>query len=467
MLGLILLPALFAQDDEIHLEAPHPPDSTAKLGKDLRFGEFHFHFRSFYMQTNNRGPLLDYYTMAAGAGLGYKSPKWKGFQLGFSGFFVFQLFEHNLDKADPITGGGNRYEILLYDMNDLENTSDLDRLEDLYLSYSFKNLSITVGRQKINTPFLNEQDNRMRGNIFQGITANWKPKIKNTNFDLLGGFFTHATLRGTVDWYGMGESVGVYPFGRNPQGEPSQYKGATHTAGLAFAGLKSDFSGASGKWKTEVWNYFAENMFNLTSAQVDWQSTQKKRDNHLFAGAQGFFQTVAGNGGNPDPMKAFIQPGEYTYAIGGRLGLRKKHHLISFNYLGIANTGRFLFPREWGREHFYASLARERFEGNGGLHAYTLKYHFYPGIKGLDFGLGLSKVDVQTLSNYSLNKYGIPSYYHGALSIDYGFTGYLEGLHIKGLVVHKAAQNPAFVPDNFRLNRVDLWNLNLVIDFYF
>jgi hypothetical protein len=126
-----------------------------KLGEDLLKGKFEFHFRSFWMHTENRGALLDYQTLAKGAGLGYYSPEWKGFHFGFSGFFVFQMYQMNLHKSDPTTQNGNRYEILMYDMNDFENNSDLDRLEDFYLSYEKSKIKLVLGRQKINTPFLN------------------------------------------------------------------------------------------------------------------------------------------------------------------------------------------------------------------------------------------------------------------------------------------------------------------------
>ena len=63
------------------------------FGEKLLKGKFEFHFRSFWMHTENRGILLDYQTLAKGAGLGYYSPAWKGLHFGFSGFFVFQIYQ--------------------------------------------------------------------------------------------------------------------------------------------------------------------------------------------------------------------------------------------------------------------------------------------------------------------------------------------------------------------------------------
>ena len=128
---------LFSQHEHGHYILPDSDSLERKLGRDLDKGRFEFHARSFFMSTVNRGDLLDYSAMAAGAGLGYYSPKWKGFHFGFSGFFVFQLFEHNIYKSDPTTNNTNRYEILLFDMNDFSNRRDLDRLEEFYLQITY------------------------------------------------------------------------------------------------------------------------------------------------------------------------------------------------------------------------------------------------------------------------------------------------------------------------------------------
>ena len=63
----------------------------------------------------------------------------------------------------------NRYEIGLFDIEDPSNKKDIDRLEELYLKYNFKNATITVGKQLINTPFINLQDGRMRPTVVEGV----------------------------------------------------------------------------------------------------------------------------------------------------------------------------------------------------------------------------------------------------------------------------------------------------------
>ncbi|ERM82304.1 hypothetical protein P872_18620 [Rhodonellum psychrophilum GCM71 = DSM 17998] len=454
---LMLLPwTLKAQ--EAHSDTTELDERSGKsLSHDLEKGKFDIHFRSFYMQTINQGALTDYSTLAVGAGLGYLSPAWKGFQVGFSGFFVFQLFENNLTIADPTTGAGNRYEVVLYDMHDPENARDLDRLEEFFISYQKKNFKAIFGRQKVNSPMLNEQDNRMRPNIFSGLSIYHKSK----KWESMGAWLTSVAIRGTVDWYKMDDSFGVYSFGRNPFGEPSGYKGNITTKGLAMAGVKYNNNGLS----LQGWNYFAENVFNLNFVQGDYAHDLGEKK--LLVGLQGFYQTAVNQGGNQDPKKAYILPNEKPSGLGAKLGLQSGKQEVSINFLGFMGQGRFLFPREWGREQFYVSLPRERFEGSGDVKAWTLKYKTELPMKGTKLEFGASKVNHSDIEKYAANKYGIPSYYHFTGALNYKFRGYLDGLDGQILIVNKTAQDFAAVSDAYRINRVDLWNLNVTLDYRF
>lgn len=450
-------PAVAQHESHGHHIAADSDSLPRTLGRDLDKGLFEFHARSFYMHTKNRGDLLDYNALAAGAGIAYESPRWKGFRFGFSGFFVFQLAEHNIYREDEITGNTNRYELLLFDMNDFSNRGDLDRLEELFLEYKYKNLKLKFGRQYFDSPFLNEQDNRMRANLFSGITGTYQAG----NWNFTGALFDAVTIRGTVEWYSIEDSYGVYPFGRNPFGEPSQYRGNIDTRGIALAGVSREANNG----KFQAWNYLNDNVFNLSFLQHEQNVTVKNVE--LLTGVQGFWQSAVNYGGNEDELKAYILPDEYTYGVGARLGVQHHNSKLTLNYLGISERGRFLFPREWGREQFFASLPRERFEGSGGITAFMMKYDWEPAKYNWKLETGVSKVNHALLTDYKNNKYGIPSYYHFLAGASYEFTGYLEGLHARAFVVHKAAQDRDAIADQFRINRVDMWNMNVIVDYRF
>jgi hypothetical protein len=206
-------------------------------------------------------------------------------------------------------------------------------------------------------------------------------------------------------------------------------------------------------------------VFNLSFAQGDYEHNLS--GTKLIAGLQGFYQTALNQGGNPDFKKAYILPDEKSSGIGSKLGLKSGKQEVSINFLGFMGQGRFLFPREWGRERFYTSLGRERFEGSGDVKAWTLKYKTELPIKDSRIEFGASKVNHSEIEKYASNKYGIPSYYHFTGAFNYKFKGYLEGLDLELLIVNKTSQDYAKVSDAYRINRVDLWNMNVILDYRF
>jgi hypothetical protein len=460
MIKTLLLLTLLHSTLIYSLSASEMQDSVKvrnKLGDDLKKGEFDFHARSFFMGTINAGSLLNYSTLATGAGVGYTSPEWRGFQIRFNGFFTFQVFENNIRIPDPITGGVNRYELLLYDMNDLTNTNRLDRLEELYIAYRKNRIKFTFGRQKVSSPLLNEQDNRMRPNVFGGLSMVYSGV--STKWTAM--WINSMTIRGTVDWYTVENSVGVYPFGRNPFGQPSNYKGKISSRGIGLLGVQHYKDGFTGQF----WNYTAENMFNMSFAQADYNLNVGKT--RFYGGLQGFYQFALNDGGNPDPDFTYMLPDERALGVGGKLGGFYNTHNVSLNYLWISDKGRFLFPREWGREILYASLPRERYEGAGDLTALILKYDWVTPLPNVFTQFGAGMVNHSKMDNYSTNKYGLPSYYHFIGGIEYRFQEYLQGLNLNLLLVNKTAKNRSVLTDNQRINRVDMWNINLVMDYRF
>jgi hypothetical protein len=425
----------------------------------MRSGTFAVHLRSVGMATVNQGALSDYNTLAVGGGVGYYSADFKGFRFGLSGFLSSQVFENNIRQRDPITGGGNRYEITLYDITDIEHTSNLGRLEDLYIAYRKKGFDVTFGRQRVNTPLLNEQDNRMRHNQFSGLTLAYQQK----RWKAMAGLYSQVMIRGTVDWFTIEESLGVYPVGQNAQGSPSGYHNNINSKGVGVLGLT--YTSAE-QIKIQAWNYTADRVFNLTMLQADG-SLKWKRAKWVL-GLQGIYQTAIKNGGNPELEMSYMDPNSRGLALGARMGYATKQDKIHLNFLRIDAGGRFLFPREWGREQLYVSLPRERHEGNGDVNALTLTHkHQFKKHSNVQVETGVGAVQNPDTDNHALNKYGLPSYYHFIAAAQYTFKGYLKGLDAKALVLNKTAIYPEEVPDKLRINRVDLWHFDLVMNYRF
>lgn len=422
----------------------------------LKSGHFGVHFRNNMMSTINDGALSDYYGWGWGGGLDYKSAEFKGFSFQMSGFAIFDIASSNFEHVDPMTSNTSRYELALFDMNEPDNRVDLDRLELMYLKYHYKNSIIKFGRQIINTPLLNEQDNRMRPNLFSGLYLETQP-VKNLKWR--NAIIAGVSPRGTVDWYSMEGSMGVYSFGRHTDGSPSNYKGNTKSAGLIISGL--DYVYKNGE--AYLWYYHAENIFNLAFFQNDYSIILKDTAQQIVSGIQGFFQQRSGNGGNIEPVSSYFLKNAHVWSVGARLGYQFKRHQVSSNYLYISDGGRFLFPREWGREQFYVSLPRERFEGMGNVNALNVRYDFEDSKTGWRAMLGAGISNLPGHQNYELNKYGVPSFYHYAFRLRKEFHKKWNGFAGEFLMVYKQSINE--VAYEYRINRVNMMHFNLVLDY--
>ncbi len=238
-------------------------EDTTSLLHAFKAGSFNGHFRYFFMSTQNKKGLSDYYANAGGGGIRYETAKFHGFQMAVSGFYIFNIGSSDFTTPDSATGQYNRYEIALFDLEAPTNKKDLDRLEEFYLKYNFKNSNIVFGRQLINTPFINLQDGRMRPTGVEGIWVEVN-EIKKTKIE--GGWLYAISPRATVKWYNAGESIGLYPTGVNPDGTRSGYNNNIESKGVAVLGITTNINK---NIKLQGWNMFTQNVFNTAMLQAD------------------------------------------------------------------------------------------------------------------------------------------------------------------------------------------------------
>lgn len=423
-------------------------------------GTTHGHLRYFFMQTDNAKGLSDYHAHAAGGGIKFETASYKGFQLGISGFFTFNIGSSDFSIPDPKTNQPNRYEIGLFDQTNPNNKSDIDRLEELFLKYNFKHASITVGKQLLNSPFINLQDGRMRPTEVGGIwyETNGKSKTK-----IEGGLISRISPRGAVEWYSVAGSMGIYSSGLNIDGTKSNYFGNTKTKGITMVGLTNkSIKNLTLKW----WDLYTEKIFNAMLLQADL-NMPLSAGGAIVAGAQLIHINKIGSGGNEDAGKRYMQQSS-AMTFGGMFGWENKSWKSSFNFNRITKKGRYLMPREWGRDPFYTFLSRERNEGLADVHAYVLKLGY--SIPGTAFktSTAYGYFDLPAINNYPANKYGMPSYHQINLDIRYDFKGGLfSGLGTQLLYVYKSNAETAVVPEKNIINKVNMQQWNLVLNYNF
>lgn len=430
---------------------------TTTLSHALRKGKFDLHLRFYYMHTDNDRELTDYYAYAFGGGMKYETGSFKGFSFGIGGFFTWNLGSSDLTKPDPSTGINNRYEIGQFDIEDPSNKNNLDRLEDFYLKYKFSSSAIIFGKQQINTPFINPQDGRMRPTGEQGLWIDVQ-SVKRTRIQ--AGWLTKISPRGTVRWFDMDESIGVYPSGLNILGGKSNYKGNLNSAGVGILGLEYALQP---QWKIRGWEFFTENIFNtlMLQSEGEWKTGGR---GSLIAGLMYIRQDPLNDGGNEDPLKTYFDPGQRSNIISGRIGYHQHLSKLLLNYSRITGDGRFLFPREWGREPLYTFLKRERNEGYGDLNAVSvnLLHEFTkPRIKTeVSYGY----YDLPGVSNFRLNKYGMPSYHQLLFDIQYQLPGFLRGMEMEFMYTYKL-QAESTENQKAIINKVNMGHVNFIINY--
>jgi outer membrane porin, OprD family len=452
ILSIAISTILFAQTPE-----KKDQDSTT-LAYALRKGsEVDLHIRLYYMSTNNEKELSDYYALAFGGGLKYQTGIYKGFQFTVGGFFVWNLASSDLTKPDPSTGIYNRYEVGQFDMEDFSNKNDMDRLEDFSLKYHYKNSVLTFGKQVILTPFINPQDGRMRPTGEQGLWLDLK-EIKRTRVN--AGWLTKISPRGTVRWSDVDESIGIYPTGLSTQGVKSGYKGNLESSGVGILGVNYKLKP---NWTIQAWEYYTENIFNTLMFQTDAE-WNLGGSNALITGLQYTHQNAINDGGNKDLAKTYFDPRQKSNVFSGRLGLKNKQQRLQFNYTRITADGRFLFPREWGREPMYTFMKRERNEGAGNVNAFSVNY-FRDWSKKFKSEIGYGYYDMPGVTNIALNKYSMPSYHHVLADVSYNFSGFMKGLQAEALYTFKI-EGESVESGRLTINKVNMHHFNLILNYH-
>lgn len=432
---------------------------TTSLLHAFKSGRFNGHFRNFFMATINQGDLSDYVANAIGGGLRYETAPFKKLQMGISGYFIFNLFSSDLSKKDPITGSQNRYEIGLFNLLDPANTRDLDRLEELFIKYTTAKYRITAGKQIVRFPFINPQDGRMRPTLIEGIYIEALPNKKLT---LNTGWFYKISPRGTIEWFGISRSIGVYPQGVNPDGSPSGYRNNIRSAGI---GILDGQYRISNTFQMAFHNQYADNLMNTAFIQIDYF---KKVKRGRFQGALQYTrQDPIGNGGNQNPLKTYFLPGTHANIFSTRLGWLSGNWQTSLNYTRITKGGRFLSPREWGRDPFFTFLPRERNEGLGDVHAIMGKATRKVPKAHLLLDLGLGYYHLPSINNYAYNKYRLPSYIQTNADVKYDFQGLFEGLDLEVLYVYKGLAANINGDVKAIINKVNMSNFNIVLNYHF
>jgi hypothetical protein len=408
------------------------------------------HVRNYFMYTSNRYGK-DYFADALGAKLEYETDTFKGFQLGVSGIFTYKLFSSDLNDPDAETGKSSKWEHELFDVLHPDNFEDIDRLEALYIKYHFNDSNyVSFGKTPIEyTPLLNESDGRMKPFAFQGIWFNGNKE--SWQYD--AAWIYKVSPRSTTAWYKMDEAIGLTDNGYQPNGIKADYADKLSTAGLGilYVGKKQ------GAWEWQLWNMYLDKIMHTGWFQLEYNKYNWKW------GAIWSYQIPHGYQKKLDYDSRYIQPDENGNVLSIEAIYKSDNSTWKAAYTHAFDNGRYLFPRELGRDRFYTSMPRSRLEGLGDVDVFTAGYMFKK--KQLEVHVDATITNGIRLDDHQFNKYNLDDYTQVNTKLHYAFDGYLNGLSIDFMYIWKYNMHnhaPVWV-----YQKSDYNQLNLIANFKF
>jgi hypothetical protein len=422
------------------------------LPRFLAEGKVQGHVRNYFMTTDNHG-LSNYYANATGGLIAYTTKELNGFQLGISGLFTLKTFGDNMNAVDPVTGKSSKWERELFDLNDPDNYNNLYRLETLYLKYWYKQSYISIGRLPLKYhPLINSSDGRMQDFAFQGINS---VIAVDSSLSVDVTILNRVSPRAMPQWFTPNNAIGLLNNGYLPNGTKANYSGLTHANTVAYIGIEKNV----GKLKLNFWDTHIDKLLNTL-----W--TEALYNSGLFsAGFQYSYQMPYADQKNVPYANRYAQPGEHGQVASTMVKYKTTRFEAMMAFTEAFNTGRYLFPREFGRDQFYTSVPRSRIEGLGASTIVKLGIQYTFPLQQLTACVDATAVNGPGARNYSLNKYGLDDYYQINSRIHYSFKGFFKGLNVTLLYIWKQNKNlhtPADV-----INVSDYSQINLISNFNF
>lgn len=432
-----------------------PRDTVAEITqlKDI-FTEAHFHghFRNYFMSTHNQGDLQDYFTNATGGAVGFTTGNYKGFEIGVKGIFTYKTFGSDLGNEDVITGKNSKWEYELYDVLNQGNFRDLDRLEELFLRYRFGNSYLSYGKIETEyTPLLNHSDGRMKPFAHRG---GWAHLNLTPQHQVNLGWLNGVSPRATTEWFSIEEGIGLFYNGYQPNGELAEYHEHYPSSGIGIA----NYNFQKNNFSFKFYDLYIDKLINTVWTEVGLDI------NSFNFGVQYVYQTPMKFNEELHYENRYVQPDENGQVLSSQLGWKNDKLNFAFAYTHAFDSGRFLFPKELGRDHFFSSIPRSRLEGLGNVDVYTLKGEYLP-LPQLHLGVELQQIKGAQANVYQFNKYNVDESFQVNAHVRYEVHGFLEGLSFDLLWVYRENQNHMDAQSIF--NKSNFNQLNFVTNFYF
>ena len=171
------------------------------------------------------------YATALGGQIKYESGRYGGFSAGLALYTSHYLTTLSGDSVGSQFNGELTTEGRHYDV-----------LAEGYLDYLVDHLQVRIGRQVIDTPYMDSDDIRMTPNTFEGLSS----KYSYDDFNIVAGYMTR--------W--QGPDAGIYEF----------VDLVEDGNGVAMVGIRHE----SGDLESSLWYYHIDNMANIVYADTKY-----------------------------------------------------------------------------------------------------------------------------------------------------------------------------------------------------
>lgn len=413
------------------------------------------HYRAFWMNTTYPGfDFRSDYALGMSLNLGAKLSYRKDWHFGIGYRMFGNVFSSEFWIPDPVSGKPSRYEPGLFD---LENPRDrfFGTLETLYLGYEGAKFGFNIGRIGIDRDWINAQDGRLSPTFMEGLYTWFKPD-ERWKFSIWA--INRFSIRGSKNWLNPGETIGLFPVGRSELGSPSEYAGNTHSP---WAGIVEIDRNWKEGWKLHYSNTMAANLFTTSMLQIE--KRRKLENSSWMYGLQMGYQSGIGEGGDADPVIRYKNPEDRNYSISTRVLWKPRNWTLHMNYTHVDGKGRWLSPREWGKDVWYTFIPRERNEGNSQLDALTA--HVAYRLKNIPMSFytwgGLHWLP--DLSDAQANKYNMPSYRQINLGMKYQPEN-IKGLDVHLMLISKEPMNSEGLTNGQIFNKVEMLHFNAIVN---
>jgi len=425
-----------------------------EAGKKVVF-EPELSFRSFWMNTSySNSSLRSDYALGLTSSVGGKFIFGKNWEVQ-TGYRVFgNAFSSPFWEPDEFTGQPNRYEVGLFNQLDPRDRF-FGRLELLSLSFTKSKFGFKVGKMGIQTDWVNAQDGRLSPTVVEGIHA-WV--ALNPSWKVKGWGISRMNIRGSKDWLPVGETLGIYPQGRSTLGTLATYFGNTSSSWLGIWQLEGKIKE---KTKFHFSQTYAANLFSTYWA--NFETAAKNKFGLWGTGIQVGMQHGLGEGGNADPKKQYKDPKDLNASVSVNLNWRKGPWEAQLSATKVGGKGRWLSPREWGRDAWYTFIPRERNEGFETVAAAVgyISYRFEKaGMQVYTFS-GVNKLP--DLQDAAANKYNFPSYRQYNFGVKYA-PKKVKNLDFHLILVLKEPVTDELLTGAQQYNKVGLLHFNGIIN---